>query len=162
MRVRLLDASDIESAVLIFGALNAAERVGEGVIGSSEIPQAIGGGHIFGACEKSEVRGLVSIGEKMWGKLAHVDWTQIQKPFLIRCLVVHPAFRRRGIARRLAIFAEATARTEGGDAVRVAVSGADSACLRLFRGMEYKERGEIGTGPTRLICLEKQISTLPA
>ncbi len=116
-------------------------------------------GEMVGCCA-IEAASISESGEDVGGRVELVD----MRP-LLSGLAVSPAYRRRGIAKRLCAEAEAAAREWGYDEVLLKVDQTNARAIRLYRKLGYRkvgtdddaERPEASSGRVRWLPVVNEV-----
>ena len=89
---------------------------------------------------------------------ADVPWTMTEEPVaVVHRLMVEPRFQGRGHAKQLMELAEQRAAEQGYAGMRLDAFTLNPGALRLYRGLGYREAGEVSFRKGRFKCFEKRL-----
>lgn len=113
--------------------------------------------HVASA-EGGRVIGVFALDEHQDVEYRDVPWAIEEHPVaVVHRLMVDPAEQGRGVARALMRFAEETATSLGYGALRLDAFTLNPYALRLYRGLGYRDAGEVTFRKGRFRCFEKRL-----
>lgn len=108
--------------------------------------------------EGESILGAMTVNQHQDAEYAGASWSiPAARVAVVHRLMVDPASRGRGLARRLMEFAEDFAAAQGCDAMRLDAFALNPRALRLYHGLGYQEAGEITFRKGSFVCFEKRL-----
>ena len=101
-------------------------------------------GALYGAFDGDVLMGIVTLDNTPAPEYATVSWEiQSGSALYIHRLAVHPAYQRRGLAKKLITFAEKQAQKMGAAAVRIDSFSGNHHAVLTYEKLGFVKKGEI-------------------
>jgi ribosomal protein S18 acetylase RimI-like enzyme len=118
----------------------------------------IAAGELFLAVEGSAPVALVVLNESQEKAYAKVPWRYCQgRALVVHRLAVDPKHQRRGWASKLMDFAEREAAARGCTGIRLDAFARNSAAIRLYARLGYRNAGTVQFRKGPFCCFEKRV-----
>jgi GNAT superfamily N-acetyltransferase len=120
----------------------------------------VGAGSLYVASSGAkEIVGAFTLDENQAAEYAAVNWSiRATRVAVVHRLMVDPSVQGRGIARELMKSAERLASSVGCTAMRLDAFTQNPQALGLYKGMAYRDAGEVHFRKGRFRCFEKQLA----
>jgi GNAT superfamily N-acetyltransferase len=127
---------------------------------ADQIEKDLEAGAIYLVKDKGVCKGMIMLFDR-----EPVDYRQLNltdanaRPLFMRCMAVHPQWRRQGIGKRLMEFAQNKAKSEGFTCIRLDVHPESEDARKLYENYQFSEIGKFHTDyqKTAYICYEKSL-----
>ena len=117
---------------------------------------------LYGHFEGENLLGLITLNRSAEPEYDTVNWTfESDAVGIIHRLMVHPETQTIGIASELLNFAEATARQQNIDVIRLDVFEKNHKAIRFYKRRGYQKAGEVTFRKGNFDCMEKRIGKEP-
>ena len=124
------------------------------------VKQDLENDRVFVYIENDITIGTITLNCDEMPEYNSISWSNTSGKSLVACrLLVHPCWRKKGIAKELLAFAEKYARENGFNSLRVDVFSENNEALGLCNQLNYKQQGEIQHQYQKLpyYCFEKTV-----
>ena len=111
----------------------------------------------FGYFEENRFGAYFVMNDVFSPEYESLDWKVSGKALFIHRLSVKPSMQGRGIAKFCMSFAEAFARKNGYDAIRLDAFPKNRAAIRLYEHLNYSKIGSVMFRKGEFYCYEKSI-----
>jgi GNAT superfamily N-acetyltransferase len=113
---------------------------------------------LFGWTENSSLCAIVVLDTIQSPLYAQINWRNNDStPLVIHRLCVDPEHQRKGIAKKMILFAEEYARLHHFKSIRLDAFIQNPFSEKLYRGLHYEERGIVTFRKGNFYCFEKSI-----
>lgn len=119
----------------------------------------LAGGGVFLLREEGGCIGSIVIDESLDPLWSGLDWSRAARPAAVHRLMIHPSRQRKGLAKKLMLFAEDFARDRGCDALRLDAFSANPASLALYDRLGFRRTGAASMRKGLFLGFEKVLTT---
>jgi ribosomal protein S18 acetylase RimI-like enzyme len=102
--------------------------------------------------------GMITFSTEVLPGYEEVKWTDSsKKPLIINRLIVHPNWRKHGIADHLLAFAEEYAKDQGFTSLRLDVYAENQEAISVYSNLHYQQTGQMQMQAQKVpfYCFEK-------
>lgn len=122
------------------------------------IAQDISGGTLFKITDGDNVLGIMVLNEEQPPPYFTISWDDVGRPLVVHRLCIDPRFQGRGLARRLMLFAEEHAASNGYRSIRLDTYSGNRAAQALFESLDYQPVGDVSLREDKIFhCFRKMI-----
>lgn len=164
MKISKVDLNNLNEALAIYNSCVCQHEKGGFNQWDHEYPSKsivegdIIKGNLFGYYLKNKLVALIAITKDEPIEYKSLQWGSVSNYFVIHRLCVYEKYLRQGIARKLMVYAENKAKSNGCSAIRLDTFSLNIAALEFYKGIGYSKVGFVNF-PKRLdsnyTCFEK-------
>ncbi len=122
------------------------------------IAQDVSSGTLFKITVEGELAGIIVLNEEQPPPYFTVSWKDGGRPLVVHRLCIDPRFQRRGLARRLMLFAEEHAAANGYRSIRLDTYSGNHGAQALFQSLDYLPVGDVSLREGKCFhCFKKMI-----
>ena len=129
------------------------------------VERMVNAGEMYVLVEEGKIAAAAIYNQVETDAYSQINWNfnaKSEEILVMHTLAVHPAFMRRGLAKRMLAFYEELAEQMGCIELRIDTNDRNMPARDMYRKAGYTERGLVetpfnGLPSVRLICLEKTL-----
>ncbi len=122
------------------------------------IAQDISTGTLFKIADGNSILGIIVLNEEQPPPYFTIAWNDGGRPLVVHRLCINPLFQRRGLARRLMLFAEEHAAENAYRSIRLDTYSGNRAAQALFLSLGYHPAGDVSLREDKAFhCYKKAI-----
>ncbi len=167
LHLRRATAADLPAIVGLIGRVVPLMNAAGNFQWTADYPNAavfeqdIARRHLWLALLAGQVAGVAALTTDQDPEYADADWDAAEEALVTHRLAVDPGAQGQGVAQALLAQAEAEARRQGLQVLRVDTNSENTATQRLFPKLGYRFAGEIKLAfrpGLRFFCYEKRLA----